>query len=62
MVCFDSSGEWYINLRGLSNAKLIYIEEHKWYYLTHSLEDKDVHTFPKASSPEVDVITQVETM
>ena len=27
-------------------AKVILVEELKWYYLTHSQGDKDIHTFP----------------
>ena len=30
----------------LFNAKAILLEEQLWYYLTHSWEDKGVHTFP----------------
>ena len=32
---------------GLFNAKAILLEEQLWYYLTHSWEDKGVHTFPR---------------
>ena len=36
----------------LFNAKAILLEEQKWYDLTHSWEDKGVHTFPKGILPE----------
>ena len=32
----------------------------QWYYLTHSWEDKGVHTFPKGISPKVNIIVQQE--
>ena len=31
-----------------------------WYYLTHSWEDKGVHTFPKGICPKVNVIARLE--
>ena len=31
-----------------------------WYYLTHSWEDKGVHTFPKGMSPKGKEIVQLE--
>ena len=31
-----------------------------WYYLTHSWEDKGVHTFPKGICPKVNVKAQLE--
>ena len=49
---------WHINLRGLFNAKAILLEEQWWYYLTHSWEDKGVHTFPKGICPKVNVIAR----
>ena len=42
----------------LFNAKAILLEEQ--YYLTHSWEDKGVHTFPKGICPKVNVIAQLE--
>ena len=44
----------------LFNAKSILLEEQQWYYLTHSWEDKGVHTFPKGICPKVNVITRLE--
>ena len=44
----------------LFNAKAILIEEQYWYYLTHSWEDKGVHTFPKGICPKVNVIARPE--
>ena len=32
----------------------------KWYYLTHSWEDKRVHTFPKGICPKVNIIAWLE--
>ena len=44
----------------LFNAKAILLEEQQWYYLTHSWEDKRVHTFPKGICPKVIVIARLE--
>ncbi len=44
----------------LFNAKAILLEEQFWYYLTHSLEDKGVHTFLKGICPKVNVIPRLE--
>ena len=44
----------------LFNAKAILLEEQLWYYLTHSWEDKGVHTFPKGICPKVNVIARLE--
>ena len=44
----------------LFNAKAILREEQWWYYLTHSWEDKGVHTFPKGICPKVNVIVRLE--
>ena len=38
----------------------ILLEEQYWYYLTHSWEDKGVHTFPKGICPKVNVIARLE--
>ena len=35
-------------------------EEQQWYYLTHSWEDKGVHTFPKGICPKANVIAWLE--
>ncbi len=43
-----------------ANAKAIVLEEQLWYYLTHSLEDKGVHTFPKGICPKVNIIARLE--
>ena len=51
---------WHINLCRLFNAKAILQEEEWWYYLTHTWEDKGVHTFPKGICPKVNVIAQLE--
>ena len=45
---------------GLFNAKAILLEEQLWCYLTHSWEDKGVHTFPKGICPKVNVIARLE--
>ena len=52
--------EWHINLRGLFNTKAILREEQQWWYLTHSWEDKGVHTFPKGICPKLNVIAWLE--
>ena len=44
----------------LFNAEAILLEEQKWYYLTHSWEDKGVHNFPKGICPKVNVIARRE--
>ena len=44
----------------LFNAKAILLEELLWYYLTHSLEDNWVHTFPKGICPKVNEIARLE--
>ena len=44
----------------LFNAKAILLEEQEWYYLTHSWEDKGVHTFPKGIWPKMNVIARLE--
>ena len=31
-----------------------------WYYLTHSWEDKEIHTFPKGICPKVNTIVRLE--
>ena len=40
----------------LFNAKAILLEEQQWYYLTHSWQNKGVHTFPKGICLKVNVI------
>ena len=52
--------KWHINLCRLFYAKAILLEEQSWYYLTHSWEDKGVHTFPKGICPRVNVIERLE--
>ena len=52
--------EWHINVCRLFNAKAIHLEELQWCYLTHSWEDKRVHTFPKSICPKVNVIARLE--
>ena len=49
-----------MNIWRLFNAKSILLEEQLWYYLTHSWEDKGVHTFPKGICPKVNVIARLE--
>ena len=57
---------WFICFNGIStlfrlfNAKAIFLEEQRWYYLTHSWEDKGIHTFPKGICPKVNVIARLE--
>ena len=40
--------------------KPFFIEEQQWYYLTHSWEDKGVHTFPKGIRRKVNVIARLD--
>ena len=44
----------------LFNAKVILPEKQQYHYLTHSWEDKGVHTFPKGLCPKVNVKAQLE--
>ena len=44
----------------VNNAKAIPLEEQSWYYLTHSWEDKGVHTFPKGICLKVNIIARLE--
>ena len=48
------------DIRWLFNAKAILLEELNWCYLTHSWEDKWVHSFAKGICPKVNVITRME--
>ena len=45
---------------GYFNTKAILLEEQQWCYLTHSWEDKGVHTFPKGICLKVNVIARLE--
>ena len=60
LVWFGFLVQWHINPCRLFNAKAIPLEEQYWYYLTHSWEDKGVHTFPKGICPKVNVIARLE--
>ena len=40
--------------------KAILLEEQQWNYLTHSWEDKGVHTFLKGICPKGNVIARLE--
>ena len=51
---------WHINLCRLFDAKAILREEQLWYYLTHIMENKGVHIFPKGVCPKVNVIARLE--
>ena len=44
----------------LFNAKSILLEEQLGYYLSHSWENKGVHTFPKGICPKMNVIVRLE--
>ena len=41
-------------------TKAVVGEDQLLYYLTHCLEDKEVHTFPSDISPKVNVIARLE--
>ena len=60
LVWFGLFAEWHINLCRLFNAKAIFLEEQQWYHLTHSWEDKGVHTFPKGICSNVNVIVRLK--
>ena len=57
---------WLVWFNGIStlfrlfNAEAILLAKQYWYYLTHSLEDKGVHYFPKGICPKVNVIVRLE--
>ena len=55
IVWFGFFVKWQIKLPGLFNAEANFIEERYWYYLTHSCEDKGVHSFPKAICLKVNI-------
>ncbi len=44
----------------LSNSEAILPEEQFWYYLTHSWDEKGVHTFPKGICLKVNIIARLE--
>ena len=50
----------HINLCGSFNAKAILLVEQQWCYLTHSWEDKGVHTFSKDICPKVIIILRLD--
>ena len=71
LICYNCSFVlfclvWYLLFNGIStlfrlfNAKAILLEEQWWCYLTHSWEDKGVHTFLKGICPKVNVIARLE--
>ena len=41
-------------------AKTIFVEEHQWYYLTHSWDYKAVHTFPHGICLKWNIIARLE--
>ena len=50
----------HINLHVLFNDKAILLEEQQWCNLTHSWEDKGVHTFPKGIYPKANAMAWLE--
>ena len=60
LVWFGYFVSWHINFCRLFNAKAILQEEQYWNNLTHSWEDKGVHTFSKGICPKVNVIARLE--
>ena len=44
----------------LFNDRSILLEKQLWCYLTHSWENKRVHTFPKGIYPKMNVIARLE--
>ena len=59
MYCSGFVALRHINLRGLFNAKTIFVEEQQRYYLIRSLWDKGVHAFPKGIKSKVNVIVRL---
>ena len=63
---FSDGLVWFLLFNGIStlfrlfNAKAILLEEQSWCNLTHSWEDKGVHTFPKGICPKVNIIVRLE--
>ena len=57
---FGFTIQWYINLCGLSSARAILVEGRKWFYLTHSCENKGAYTFSEDISSKVNVIVWLE--
>ena len=58
LVWFGFFVKRHINFHGLLSAKVIFVEEQQWYYLTHNWGNKGVHTFPKDVSPKVKVTSR----
>ena len=50
---------WFLLFNGIFNTRAIITEEQKWYCLTHSWEDKGVHTFPKGICSKVNIIARL---
>ena len=44
----------------MPKPSFFFLEEQQWYYVTHSCEDKGVHTFPKGICPKVKVTARLE--
>ena len=57
---FRFAVQWHTKLLGLFKAKSFLLEGQPWYYLTHSLEDKMIHTFPQSICPKVNTIARLE--
>ena len=49
-----------INLQGLFIAKGILVKEQQWFNLTHSWENKRVHTFSRGISSKVNAVAWLE--
>ena len=43
-------------IRGLFNASAIFVEEKKWHFLTYSLGEKKLITFPNDINPKINVL------
>ena len=44
----------------LFNRKAIIVEEHQWYYLTHSCGEKGAHNFLQGINPKLNVTVWLE--
>ena len=51
LICYKTQPTNYL----IANA--IFVERKCWYSLTHWLGNKEVYTFPKGISPEVNLIS-----
>ena len=51
----------FYGIHSLFNSKAILLEEHSWYYLTHSCGDKGLHIFPEGMSLKGNIIVELSS-